>query len=314
LSALAGSATERFGALLRIETGAGIGYSDLHPWPELGDQDLRAQLAALIVGKPFSLGERSLALAELDRTSRSSGHSAFAGLPLSPSNHRLIIDRDTELVGDEGMDFLQQLVVDGVQTLKLKLSSDWRHEAAFLTKLSERLHSFRLRLDFNGQLRREEFFMFVESLPLSLRESLEFVEDPIAFEIGSWNELVPQSPVPIALDRSGENLAAQAPWMIWKPARQEPCIAQDRARRGSKVSVTSYLDHPVGQIGAALEASRLMTCGVELQVGGLASHFSYEKNEFSESLVCHGGILLPVPGTGIGFDELLAAQNWRELK
>ncbi len=314
LSALSSSATERHGALLRIETDAGVGYSDLHPWFELGDQNLSIQLKALTSGKPLSLGARSLELAELDRQARNLGQSAFAGLPLPPGNHRLIIDRELELNGNAGAEYLQQLLTTGVQTLKLKLGSDWRREAVFLMDCEARLQSFRLRLDFNGQLGRDEFLAFLEALPVSLRETIEFIEDPIPLEVNGWNELVERSSATLALDRGSENLAAHAPWMIWKPAVQKPEIARRRASMGSKICVTSYLDHPVGQVDAMLEAARLMSSGVALEIGGLASHFSYEANEFSESLSCHGGKVLPAPGTGIGFDELLAAQDWQELK
>jgi O-succinylbenzoate synthase len=72
--------SERSGALLKVEIADGVGYSDLHPWQELGDLPLSDQLNSLKTSVPSKQAQRSLALAEFDRSARSKGISAFNGL------------------------------------------------------------------------------------------------------------------------------------------------------------------------------------------------------------------------------------------
>jgi O-succinylbenzoate synthase len=103
--------------------------------------------------------------------------------------------------------------------------------------------------------------------------------------------------------------------LILKPALQNPQEAAALARaKGLRLVVTSYLDHPVGQLGAAFEAARLLgEPGAALEVCGLVSHLSYRQNEFSAHLKVNDARLIPPLGAGIGFDDLLAAQDWWEL-
>jgi len=305
---------ERDGALLKVETAEGVGYADLHPWPELGDEPLAQQLRALQTTEPHRLGRRALAWAEVDRRARTRGMSAFAGLRL-PENHKLITDRAAEF-SDEG---LCELWAMGFRSLKIKMSRDWRSEIRAFGERAGALQPFRLRLDFNGQLRPDEFFEFCERLSPTVREVVEFVEDPVAGDVVSWNQLVVRSPVAIALDRKdgAERLQTSlAQWLIWKPAlEEESTVADWCAVRGedARVSVTSYLDHPLGQVAALYGAARLLEQRRAVGTCGLASHLNFEKNEFSEALTMHGAILYPPSGTGFGFDELLSRQNWREL-
>jgi hypothetical protein len=83
----------RSGALLRIERGPGApGFSDLHPWPELGDLNLNEQLARLkgnAEAGRTDLLRRALILADLDREAREKNISAFKGL-IIPRSHALI--------------------------------------------------------------------------------------------------------------------------------------------------------------------------------------------------------------------------------
>ncbi|MCX8238964.1 MAG: hypothetical protein ACKVKH_13275 [Verrucomicrobiales bacterium] len=77
----------------------------------------------------------------------------------------------------------------------------------------------------------------------------------------------------------------------------------------SRVVVTSYLDHPLGQTFAAFEAAQ----GGVRKVSGLQTHGIFEKTIFSEEL---GPVQpdLQVPnGFGLGFGEILEKLPWVKL-
>jgi len=91
---------------------------------------------------------------------------------------------------------------------------------------------------------------------------------------------------------------------IHKPAVDGPIPELPR------VVVTSYLDHPIGQLGAAYAAS-VSKC---LEPCGLLSHTAYKKNPFSERFQIVNERLVPdQSGTGIGYDDLLENMNWKRL-
>src|SRR5438094_571928 len=81
LSALAAPGPRR-GALIRI----GGGFADIHPWPELGDAPLDAQIATLARGQTTPLTRRSLEMAALDAQARDRGVSLFEGVSI-PESH-----------------------------------------------------------------------------------------------------------------------------------------------------------------------------------------------------------------------------------
>ncbi len=282
---LSSYAGERHGALLQIETVDGIGYADLHPWPELGDEPLSRQLDLLRDGVTTRLSARSLALAAKDRAARARGVSAFAGLEL-PENHYALHSP----VGAQAP--------AGFTHLKFKIGGDLRAERSAL----EEFRDFRVRLDFNESLDAAAFREFIEGL-----EWIEFAEDPIPW--GGWSDI--RGLCPLAFDRQSsfvEPSEALFDFWIAKPALQDAAESRAIARKlGVRWLATSYLDHPVGQMTAALEAA-----GCE-EVCGLASHFSYEPTAYSEALRMNGSRLLAPEGTGIGFDSLLAREDWRTL-
>jgi len=79
--------------------------------------------------------------------------------------------------------------------------------------------------------------------------------------------------------------------------------------QGERVVVTSYMDHPLGQVFAAWEAAR---AGVT-EVCGLQTHGLFTANGFTEAL----GQVRPefgVPeGAGLGFGDLLEELPWMRL-
>jgi o-succinylbenzoate synthase len=270
LSALAGR-RPRQGALLRVDDG----FADLHPWPELGDRPLDEQLAMLAQGKTTSLTRASLRLAGLDGAARARGVSLFEGLTI-PESHWPGNDPPV-----------------GFDTIKIK-------------GLMPIPPDLRVRIDFNAVLTPQEFLRIAPSLP---HERIDFIEDPCPFEPGVWRDLRARSGLRLAYDvpPSGVEIAQESDALdvlVHKPARNErfPVSAKD-------VVVTSAMDHPVGQFGAAYVAA---TQHVEPRCG-LMTHVLYEPNAFIGATRVEGARLLPPEGTGIGFDDLLEKLSWTKL-
>jgi O-succinylbenzoate synthase len=155
----------------------------------------------------------------------------------------------------------------------------------------------RLRIDFNATLTAEEFLSIADTLP---RERVDFVEDPCPYEPATWARLRAATGLRLALDRT----SGDADVLVHKPALHPEFPASDR-----EIVVTSYMDHPVGQFGAAYVAATHRTSAR----CGLMTHVLYEPNAFIERVECEGARLLPPKGTGIGFDDLLDHLSWTAL-
>jgi o-succinylbenzoate synthase len=92
--------------------------------------------------------------------------------------------------------------------------------------------------------------------------------------------------------------------LVHKPALHAEWPQVDR-----EIVVTSYMDHPVGQFGAAYVAATHKTSAR----CGLMTHVLYEPDVFIERIECDGARLLPPRGIGIGFDDLLENLPWKML-
>ncbi len=158
----------------------------------------------------------------------------------------------------------------------------------------------RLRIDFNARLRPEEFLLIAEGLPL---DRIDFVEDPCPYDGGTWSALRGQTRVRLALDRFYAEEGVDV--LVVKPAIQE------MPETKKEIVITSYMDHPVGQFGAAYVAAANAE-RVSARCG-LFTHVLYERNAFIEMIRSDGSRLLPPEGTGIGFDALLAHLPWKRL-
>lgn len=254
----------REGALLRV----GDGYADVHPWPELGDAPLDAQLAMLARGELTALTRASLRCAELDGEARRRGVSLFDGLTV-PESH---------WTGDDPP--------EGFDTVKLKSA--------------ERIPAdVRVRIDFNATLSASEFARVAMTLP---RERIDFIEDPCAYDGATWRALREATGLRLALDRGVAQEGVDV--LVVKPA-----LAGEWPRFDGEIVVTSYMDHPVGQMYAAYVAA---THAVSARCG-LFTHVLYEAHPFAEAMRSDGARLLPPEGTGLGFDAPLAAQAWKRL-
>ena len=154
----------------------------------------------------------------------------------------------------------------------------------------------RIRIDFNARLSAEEFVRIAETLP---KERIDFIEDPCPYDEEVWRELRARTGLRLALDR----FEGDADVLVHKPALQSAWPAHN------DVVVTSYMDHPVGQFGAAYVAA---THPANARCG-LFTHVLYEPDAFLERIESDGARLLPPRGTGIGFDDLLERLPWTSI-
>jgi O-succinylbenzoate synthase len=249
------------------------GFADLFPWPELGDAPLDEQLASLKQSQPTRLSLRSLHFAALDGEARRAGRSLFNGLTI-PASHWPGIDPPS-----------------GFDTIKVKAGPDFDPSS-----LPE---AVRIRIDFNATLDADTFLRM--TLPA---ERIDFIEDPCPYDGPTWRLLRERVGVRLALDR--EIATAGVDVLVIKPALQElPDVDRE-------LVITSYMDHPVGQFGAAyVAASHAQRVDSRC---GLFTHVLYEPNEFIERIRSDGPRLLPPDGIGIGFDDLLERLQWKRLR
>ncbi len=175
---LSGVAREgsREGALLRADNG----FADVHPWPELGDLPLDAQLALLARGELTPLTRASLRFASLDAGARARGVSLFDGLTI-PESH---------WPGNEPPPEFDTVKLKGVQPVPERV---------------------RIRIDFNATLTAEEFLGIAATLP---RERIDFIEDPCPYDAAVWRELRTRTQLRLAVDR----FAGEADVLVHKPA------------------------------------------------------------------------------------------------
>jgi len=101
--------------------------------------------------------------------------------------------------------------------------------------------------------------------------------------------------------------------LVHKPACQSSEWALRFARRlDVSLVVTSYLNHPVGQLSAAWAAGALaLEDPKRIECCGLLSHSVYQENNFSTDMRTQGPFLIPPLGTGMGWDELLKGLSWK---
>jgi O-succinylbenzoate synthase len=300
----------RSGVLLRFEFAPGsFGYSDLHPWPELGDAPLDAQIARLKRGEFTALTQRSYALAQLDAGARARGVSLWEGRVIPPS-HRLIPDLNA-------MEHSDLAAATGIRRLKIKVGRDPEREVAQLSSLSKefRKAGIKIRLDFNSRLSSAEFAEFLKRIDLGV---LDFVEDPFPYHGPRWAEFQKEFGVRLALDRVSEmqdfpSFPGSYSVLVLKPASQDPdWICKKAQQQGASLVVTSSMDHPYGQLCAAWEASRLVSQNIQLEACGLLTHLCYEALSTQSEWTSVFGMELTPPneGCGFGLDSFLESQNW----
>lgn len=296
--------SERKGALLKVEfENHLVGYADCHPWPEWGDKPIEEQLENLKHRHTTPLTRCSLKYARLDAEARHKNESLFIHKRL-PISHFLVTDFLSFTKED-----CENIEKQGFTHLKIKLGNFLAQEIAHLLFLFKNT-SLKLRLDFNEKLSLEEYKAFLNAIE-PIQQKIDFIEDPIPFDAQIWKELRALYPISLACDKHA--LAAMhwpdsADILVVKPAIEN---IEQFERVKEKVIITSYLDHPLGQLNAALIASELDIN--EQKVHGLLSHHSYQENSFSSDLAQSGPFFSFPYGTGLGFDEKLSKIKWHKL-
>jgi O-succinylbenzoate synthase len=303
----------REGALLKIEWPGGmIGYADLHPWPELGDIALGKQLGDLESGKISTQLERSVWFAHRDALARKADVSLWSQVPRIKNNFLL---SDVSKAGDETLD---QARMSGFSTIKIKVGRDFEREKHVILRIL-RNGNFMLRIDCNGSLRWQDFETFFSGVEKSYRARLDYVEDPFTYDERMYREA--RVLVRVAVDRFFSKIdfdqkeAPPVDHLILKPAIQD---VESFMRKVDKwripVTVTSYMDHPVGMVHAAILAGELKKKYQQLiGTSGCLHHHLYQKDVYQAELIMQGPYIQKVGGKGVGFDFLFHQETWSPL-
>ena len=313
LNAVTGTKARR-GSLLKIQwPDKKIGYADLMPWPEFGDEDLQTQLEGLKRGRVSTLLEQAIWLGRKDALLRSAGKNGLSEVP-KVRNHLTITNIEAAT-----SEILNNAKASGFNILKVKMGRDWTSELQWLTK-TLREYPFLVRLDFNSQSDFSTLERMVTSLPPGLRQKLEYAEDPFEFDLESWKEA--SKILPLALDLEYDKV----PWatighevpfktIVIKPARQDVDKALKMADAHQlKIVVSSSMDHPIGLLHAIRLAGEIrQKVGHRLLDCGCLTYKLFVDNEFTTQMIVQGPFLTKVPGTGVGFDNLLARLHWKPV-
>lgn len=297
--------TARKGALLRVTfEDSLVGYTDCHPWPEIGDLPLDEQLKKIQKKTPTLLTRCSLRFARIDAEARSK-RNCLLDYQKIPNSHFLIND----LLNCVGSD-LDSISLQGFTHVKIKVGRSLPQEINKLHGLFKD-RDFKVRLDFNEKIKKEEFFSFL-NVTQALHEHFDFIEDPFAYHPRDWKECQEKYGIQLACDKQA--LAARdapdsAAFLVLKPAVQE--IDHFKECRKERIIITSYLGHPLGQTHAAFIASQFDP--EQKMIHGLQSHYSYKNNRFSEYLSQTGAKFQVPHGYGFGFDQLLEELEWQNI-
>jgi O-succinylbenzoate synthase len=303
----------RRGALIKVEFDQGdTGYADLHPWEEFGHPPLETHLTSLTSERPTHLASLALRHARTDAAARRAGLSLFEGLP-EVRSHALFTDWTTAPRAA-----FEQCAGEGYTAVKLKIGRGPESEAKALNQLADL--RLRWRLDANASLTTgdEPIEVFHTTLLPSIRRNIEFLEDPFPYDASAWLAFTERENVPLAID--WELPSSPPPWpgaqiLVIKPSSQDAFpLALAAAHAGMELVVTHSMDHPLGQSVALWTAMRLrQRHGELLRDGGLQAVGIYAPNKFSEQIQTCGPQTIPPPGTGFGFDGLLAKLPWTLL-
>lgn len=340
-SLLAAKMDQRAGALLRVTFSdlESPGVSDLFPWRDFGDPSLETWFEELRQAWKSdrhdfsalkSTGSDETEISPTLRLALVAAHDEALAIsqnrPLvsgSVVNHWLATDATSMGIGD---------IIEARQStspaIKIKIGRhDPLEEAAALGRLVGHW-GIRLRLDANERLSREGLLRFVDALPILIRQSIEFIEDPFQFDLASWSTFHRETGLSLAYDRGAsertlgpalhadsntslaevfESGAAQV--LIHKPAWQDEARAIFARERRIPIVVTSILGHPVGNLWAASKAFELAPEGVH----GCKSHIVYRDDEASTALVRSKQVRgSRVVGLGVGLG--LQSKWWSRLK
>ena len=292
----------RHGVIVNIDGG----YATIHPWPEFGDEELEIHLDSLRLKEPTTLAKRAIHFAAVDRQARLNKKSLFEGLTI-PSSHALI----SKLQSDSAKQF-----EDSKQNLyiKIKIDADVEDTAAMLSSFQDVPAT--IRLDANGSYTVDGAIKLWHSLPLKLKEKVEFTEDFCPYIDQDWKILQERHRIPLAYDfYSSQKVKDNYRYRIIKPVVQPyEKIVDAEIKRNRKIVVTSSMDHPFGiAIAAWVSGSLSEKYPLSILPGGYSPVAAFEENSFSLAITDSDGNFKIPHGTGFGFDSLLDELQWEPL-
>ena len=286
------------GALVRSQGGHGC----VHPWPERGDGSLEEELAALATGTETRLTQATRRCLVLDGEARRAGRWLFAERPKPPDSHAILGGADVEAARGAAR--------RGFGAVKVKGSPERLQDLGELLAESP----LPVRLDFNETMTSEALRRWHGQLPERACAKVDFLEDPCPYDPGVWTELSAATGWRLALDGQAARAAGGFHVLVLKPAVGAVDDFEAWFDGSCDLLVTSYMDHPFGQLYAAFEAARLSARhpGVRLS-GGLVTHRLFE--DLPGALDLGEGPALRLPrGTGLGLDDYLEALPWEGLR
>ncbi len=304
---------KRNGYLLNIEfKNIGNGYSDLFSWPELGDVDLVTQLDNI---KNFKLNVhiyKSIYFAYIDAYYRAKNINIFSNLSF-PKNHYTAVDFKILT-----LEKIENLKNEGFKYIKVKLSVEDlnENEKLFFFFNNIKNSQIKLRIDFNNVLNYELFDCFLIKFQNFLNV-FDFIEDPYFMfyqESKKHKDKFPMLSLAVDrlnLEKFSSNIDLAVDFIVVKPAIQNFITKNFNL----PLVITSYMDHPLGQLSALYEAAIFSNKISKNEITcGLLTHKFYEMNQYAETLTIKNTQLLPsLEGTGFGFDSFLKKEHWKEL-
>lgn len=296
---------EFHGALIKV--GDGIGC--LHPWPEFGDEPIEAQLRKLRDGGTSKVIERALRMVATDGEARSRGVSLFAGVHIPPCHYSW--DQNRPMAEQ-----MSRVVEEKWRAIKMKGSPKFEGTLAVMETMAAFMPSdCCFRVDFNSCLSAAQFEAFIKAMPASVRERLDFIEDPFPYAAETWGAMSESLGVRFALDKQLRGAVSGFDVAVLKPGRREWRELISALPPQVSVVMTSAMDHALGQSFAAYEAAEAWKLlGPRLDLCGLSTQHLFETDDFFAKLSAHGGRLeVDRSGTGLGFDDVLARVPWRRL-
>ncbi|MCH1505354.1 MAG: hypothetical protein L7V86_17360 [Verrucomicrobiales bacterium] len=281
------------GALVRSDGG----YGCVHPWPELGDRSLEEELGALATGEDTRLTAATRRCVALDSQARSDGRHLLEGLPV-PKSHATLTE-----ISRHAISKISEL---GYERVKLKARPECLKEIAALLDVSP----LPTRLDFNEAMTPELLLDWHASMSDKAKSAIEFIEDPFPYEPDLWETLQSATGWAFAVDAMQESASRGFHFRVLKPAIEN---TSGFTTEDGRFLVTSYMDHPLGQLFAAYEAGRLAKrFPNQITTCGLATHHLF--NQLDPALDLGEGPELKLPeGTGLGLDAYLEELPWRPL-
>jgi len=321
-----------------------IGYSDLHPWPNLGDLELNEQLQLLKLNKPTPQTQLSLEYAKRDLDAKTNSAGGIQYLK-EIKNHFLVLENLTTINDLEiflsnkfsstntsdshySPHILEKKFPATSLTLKLKLSPQLSTlTAELINEISNKYPQIQWRFDANSLFNNKEIFSFWIKLSLKSRQQVEFIEDPCLYDKNTWKQLE-ENGIPLAIDHEIQNWknsnSSSSPTpsgkvvFVLKPAIHNMIKwKEELIQTPHQFVITSYLDHPVGLLHALWTTetffvdfpTQLLTCGLnfpfyQTQLEQFWCGLSFDNSSYSWT---------GEHTYGIGFSKVLEGLSWQTI-